>query len=209
MTQLSDEIKRKVLELVAPSPDDRRELDDVIQELIELVKQEIKKRKLPVSIELVGSTAKDTYLKNSLDIDVFLLFPTDVSKKDIAQNALSIGRLLLKNTEECYAEHPYIRGYFKNRKAEIVPCYKIENASQKLSAVDRTPLHTKYVKKHLSKSQRPEVRLLKQFLKGIGCYGAEAEIEGFSGYLCEILIIRYESFETLPLLCQKKSLNYL
>ena len=197
MTQLSDEIKRKVLELVAPSPDDRRELEDVIQELIELVKQEIKKRKLPVSIELVGSTAKDTYLKNSLDIDVFLLFPTDVSKKDIAQNALSIGRLLLKNTEECYAEHPYIRGYFKNRKAEIVPCYKIENASQKLSAVDRTPLHTKYVKKHLSKSQRPEVRLLKQFLKGIGCYGAEAEIEGFSGYLCEILIIRYESFETL------------
>ena len=197
MNQLSDDIERKVLELVAPSPDDRRELEDIIQELIELVKQEIKKRKLPVSIELVGSTAKDTYLKNSLDIDLFLLFPTAISKEDIARNALSIGRLLLKNTEECYAEHPYIRGYFKDRKAEIVPCYKIENASQKLSAVDRTPLHTKYVKKHLSKSQRPEVRLLKQFLKGIGCYGAEAEVEGFSGYLCEILIIRYESFENL------------
>ena len=68
MNQLSDDIERKVLELVAPSPDDRKELEDIIQELIELVKQEIKKRKLPVSIELVGSTAKDTYLKNSLDI---------------------------------------------------------------------------------------------------------------------------------------------
>ena len=144
MTQLSDDIERKVLGLVAPSPDDRRELEDIIQELIELVKQEIKKRKLPVSIELVGSTAKDTYLKNSLDIDLFLLFPTAISKGDIARNALSIGRLLLKNTEECYAEHPYIRGYFKDRKVEIVPSYKVENASQKLSAVDRTPLHTRY-----------------------------------------------------------------
>ena len=197
MTQLPNKIERKVLELITPSPEDRRELEEVIQELIELVKQEVKKRKLPVSIELVGSTAKDTYLKNSLDIDLFLLFPSTIPKEDIARNALSIGRLLLKNTEECYAEHPYIRGYFKDRKVEIVPSYKVENASQKLSAVDRTPLHTKYVKKHLSKSQRSEVRLLKQFLKGIGCYGAEAEVEGFSGYLCEILIIKYESFKTL------------
>jgi len=197
MNQLSAEIERKVLELVAPSPDDRRELEGIIQDLTERIKQEIKKRNLPVSIELVGSTAKDTYLKNSLDIDLFLLFPTIISKEDIARNALSIGRLLLKNNEECYAEHPYIRGYFKDRKAEIVPCYKIENASQKLSAVDRTPLHTEYIKKYLSEPQRHEVRLFKQFLKGIGCYGAEAEVEGFSGYLCEILIIKYGSFENL------------
>jgi tRNA nucleotidyltransferase (CCA-adding enzyme) len=39
--------------------------------------------------------------------------------------------------------------------------------------------------------------LFKQFLRGVGCYGAEAEIEGFSGYLCEILIIRYGSFKKL------------
>ena len=36
--------------------------------------------------------------------------------------------------------------------------------------------------------------MLKQFLNGIGCYGAEAEIEGFSGYLCEILILKFRSF---------------
>lgn len=38
------------------------------------------------------------------------------------------------------------------------------------------------------------MRLLKQFLKGIGVYGAEARVEGFSGYLTELLIIRYGSF---------------
>jgi len=195
--QLSYEIERKVLERVTPSTDDRKELEDIIKEIKECIKKEVEKRRLPVSTILVGSTAKDTYLKNNLDVDLFLLFPTSSSKENIAQNALSIGRLLLKNTEECYAEHPYIRGYYKNYKIEIVPCYKIENASQKLSAVDRTPLHTKYINKHLDEIQKREVRLLKQFLKGIGCYGAEAEVEGFSGYLCEILIIKYESFENL------------
>jgi tRNA nucleotidyltransferase (CCA-adding enzyme) len=39
--------------------------------------------------------------------------------------------------------------------------------------------------------------LFKQFLRGIGCYGAEAEIEGFSGYLCEILILKYGSYKRL------------
>lgn len=195
MIHASDDIEKKVLKVVTPSQSDRKKLEGVIQDLKKPVKQEIAKRNLSVSIEIVGSTAKDTYLKNNLDIDLFIVFPTTFSKENIAHSSLSIGRKILKNTEECYAEHPYIRGYFKNHKVEIVPCYKIENASQKLSAVDRTPLHTKYVKEHLHESQKQEIRLFKQFLIGIGCYGAEAEIEGFSGYLCEILIMNYGSFE--------------
>lgn len=197
MIQVSDDIEKKVLKLVTPSLEDRKKLEEVIQDLKEQVKQEIKGRRLPVSVKLVGSTAKDTYLKNNLDVDLFIEFSTRFSKEKIAKNALSIGKKLLKNTEECYAEHPYIRGYYHNQRVEIVPCYKIESASQKLSAVDRTPLHTKYVKEHLHESQKQEVRLFKQFLWGIGCYGAEAEIEGFSGYLCEILIMKYGSFKKL------------
>jgi len=194
---MPDNIEKKVLELVTPAPKDRKKLEEVIKDLKEQVGKEIIKKKLQASIEIVGSTAKDTYLKNNLDVDLFLMFPTTLSKEDIGRNALEIGRKLLKNTEECYAEHPYIRGYFKGYDAEIVPCYKIEKATQKLSAVDRTPLHTKYVREHLKELQKQEVRLFKQFLRGIGCYGAEAEIEGFSGYLCEILIIRYGSFKKL------------
>jgi len=192
-----NEIEKRVLERVTPSSDDRKKLEIIIQEIKEKLKQEISERDLPVSIELVGSTAKDTYLKDNLDIDFFLLFPTKFPKEDIAKNALSIGKKLLRDTEESYAEHPYLRGYYKDYYVEIVPCYKIEKASQKLSAVDRTPLHTKYIKKNLLDSQKPEVLLFKQFLRGIGCYGAEAEIEGFSGYLCEILILKYGSFRKL------------
>jgi tRNA nucleotidyltransferase (CCA-adding enzyme) len=39
-----------------------------------------------------------------------------------------------------------------------------------------------------------EVRLLKKFMKGTGVYGAEIKIGGFSGYLCELLILKYRSF---------------
>ena len=191
----NNEIEKYVLKKVTPNSEYRRKIETVIQQLKEKLNQEITDRTLPISIELVGSTAKDTYLKDNLDVDFFLLFPTKFPKEDIAKNALSIGKKLLKKTEESYAEHPYIRGYYKDYYVEIVPCYKIEKASQKLSAVDRTPLHTKYIKENLNNKQKKEVRLFKQFLTGIGCYGAEAEIEGFSGYLCEIIILRYKTFK--------------
>jgi tRNA nucleotidyltransferase (CCA-adding enzyme) len=191
------QIEQKVIEKIIPTDEDKKLLQIVVDKLLEIVKKELNSRNLPVHTEIVGSIAKDTYLKNNLDVDLFLVFPTTFSKEDIGKTALDIGRKILNDTEECYAEHPYIRGYFQDFKVEIVPCYRIENASQKLSAVDRTPLHTSYIKKHLQEFQKNQVRLFKQFLKGIGCYGAEAEIEGFSGYLCEILILKFQVFQKL------------
>ena len=188
-------IEKKVLQKITPSDLYRKKIKDNILELNNLIKKEIAQKRLPVKIQLVGSIAKDTYLMNNMDIDFFICFPRNYKKDEIAKNTLIIGKKILENTEESYAEHPYIRGYYKGCKTEIVPCYQIENANQKLSAVDRTPLHTKFVKENISEKQRQEVRLLKQFLKGINCYGAEAQIEGFSGYLCEILILYYNTFE--------------
>ena len=197
MIKNSTQIEKKILEKITPSFQDKKRIQDIIQDLKKRIEKEIKKYDLQLSIELVGSTAKGTFLKDNADIDLFILFPKNVSRNKLQQVGLSLGRSILKNQEECFAEHPYIRGTFNDFKTEIVPCYKIESASQKLSAVDRTPLHTKYIQKHLLKSQRKEVLLFKQFLRGIGCYGAETEIEGFSGYLCEILIIKYSTFQSL------------
>lgn len=192
-----NDIEKQVLGRIIPSANYRKVLKELIDDVQEILQKEILKRNIPAEIELVGSTAKDTFLKHNMDVDFFLVFPTTYSKDYIAQNAISIGKTFLNDVEESYAEHPYLRGQYKGHKIEVVPCYKIEDASQKLSAVDRTPLHTRYVKKNLTPEQKNEVRLLKQFLQGIGCYGAEAEVEGFSGYLCEILIIKYGSFSKL------------
>jgi tRNA nucleotidyltransferase (CCA-adding enzyme) len=187
-------VEVKVLKKITPNKKDKKL---IIESLKKSVNKEIKKTHLPITIELVGSIAKDTYIRTSVDIDLFLLFPATVPREILEKKGLTIGRAILDKQEECFAEHPYVRGMFKGFKTELVPCYKIEYASQKLTAVDRTPLHTKYIKEHLQESQKKEVRLFKQFLKGIGCYGAEAEIEGFSGYLCEIMIIKYRTFQQL------------
>ncbi len=193
----SEQIETIVLKKITPSLEEKKQIKDVIKSLKTAVTGEIKKTKIPIEIELVGSIAKDTFIRTSLDIDLFLLFPPAVPREILEENGLAIGRAILEEQEECYAEHPYVRGLFKGYKTELVPCYKIEAASQKLSAVDRTPLHTRYIEEHLKESQKKEVRLFKQFLKGIGCYGAEAEIEGFSGYLCEIMVLKYGTFQQL------------
>jgi tRNA nucleotidyltransferase (CCA-adding enzyme) len=192
-----DDIETKILKKINPTENDRKNLKSAINNLKISINDYIKNNDLPIKIELVGSTAKDTYLRENLDIDIFLLFPKSYNKKELENISLLIGRKLLKDYEESYAEHPYIRGYYKKYKVEIVPCYDIKNASQKLSAVDRTPFHTEYIKKKISNKQKNEVRLLKQFLIGINCYGAEADIEGFSGYLCEILILKFGTFRNL------------
>lgn len=46
----------------------------------------------------------------------------------------------------------------------------------------------------LTDELRQEILLFKQFLKSNNLYGAEAKIEGFSGYLCELLVLKYHTF---------------
>ena len=70
---VKNEVEKQVLNRVTLTPEYRKKIKEIIQEIKEKLQQEITKRKLPVSIELVGSTAKDTYLKDNLDIDLFLI----------------------------------------------------------------------------------------------------------------------------------------
>ena len=202
MIQGSHDVEQKILQRVVPDKNERFLLETTIADLTKTIQKLLQDIDIPITIELVGSTAKDTYLSTTLDIDLFICFPCSTSREQLETIGLSIGKKVLEKQEECFAEHPYLRGEFNGYKTEIVPCYRLESVSQKLSAVDRTPFHTRYIKQHLSESQKNEVRLLKQFLIGIGCYGAEAEVEGFSGYLCEILILKYDSFQNLLLHAQ-------
>ncbi|MFA5102107.1 MAG: CCA tRNA nucleotidyltransferase [Candidatus Thermoplasmatota archaeon] len=197
MAKDSERIETTVLHKITPSAKEKKQIQKVVASLKKRVMHEIKKTKIRIEIELVGSIAKDTFIRNAVDIDLFLLFPPAVPREILEKDGLAIGRAILQQQEECFAEHPYVRGLFQGYKTELVPCYKIKTASQKLSAVDRTPLHTRYIEEYLRESQKNEVRLFKQFLKGIGCYGAEAEIEGFSGYLCEIMVLKFGTFQQL------------
>ena len=53
----------------------------------------------------------------------------------------------------------------------------------------------KFMSQKLSDSLKGEVRILKKFFLHIGVYGAEIAKEGFSGYVSEVLISYFGSFE--------------
>ena len=76
MIKGSNEIEQKVLEKIVPDKNDRLKLKTTIEELKTIVQKHIQKIDFPIIIELVGSTAKDTYLIKNLDIDLFLCFQT-------------------------------------------------------------------------------------------------------------------------------------
>ncbi len=181
----------EVLKKIKPTRDEEKKLKEVVIELEKKIGEAIPS---DATLMLVGSVAKGTYLKNSLDIDFFVLFPKKYEKKEMEKIVIEAGKKILHDYRIQYAEHPYIRGFYEGYQIDIVPCYRIKSIKEMKSAVDRTPFHTEFVKQNMDERMRNETRLLKQFLKGIGCYGAEAKIEGFSGYLAELLIIKYGSF---------------
>ncbi|GAI51570.1 unnamed protein product, partial [marine sediment metagenome] len=59
-----------------------------------------------------------------------------------------------------------------------------------ITAVDRSPWHGRFVRENLSKDQKNDVRLLKQFFKSNHSYGDKSSVGkvGFIGYSSELLI---------------------
>lgn len=159
------------------------------------------KEQYGLSSLLVGSVGKGTFVKDDKDLDIFVLFPPETPREILKEKGLKIGKSFFESRNmpynQAYAEHPYISGIVDGYDIEIVPCYEVDDPQNMLSSVDRTPFHLSYVLEHLKDAQKDEVRLLKRFLKAQKLYGADARTQGFSGYLCELLIIAHDSFENL------------
>lgn len=142
---------------------------------------------------LVGSVSKGTWLRGS-DLDIFTVFGKEYSVREMESLGLHIGHRVLKEGKERYAEHPYVSGLYNGIKVDIVPCFRFDGASRIISSVDRTPLHTEFIRENLSADQKDQVRLMKLFLKHGGIYGSEVRVRGFSGYVCELLIYHFKTF---------------
>ncbi|HPR98538.1 MAG TPA: CCA tRNA nucleotidyltransferase [Methanomassiliicoccales archaeon] len=178
-----------VLRKIRPKAGTIRRLDEAVEQLRCLTDGSISRSGMDLQTMLVGSVAKGTYVGEP-DIDLFVLFPESVERKDLEKIGLRIGKEVLGG-ETRYAEHPYTHGKIGGFEVDLVPCYALPDASKIRSAVDRTPFHTRFVLSSLDAAKREQVLLLKQFMKGVGVYGAEARVQGFSGYLTELLIIKF------------------
>ncbi|MBU4140048.1 MAG: CCA tRNA nucleotidyltransferase [Euryarchaeota archaeon] len=202
-----DNIRTSVLSRIKPKEPEKQKLVALADNLISRINAIGISEGLDISAILVGSTARGTWLSGEHDLDIFIMFPPDVSREYLQEKGLYVARKMAaqaQSSEERYAEHPYINAVFDGFEVDLVPAFGVASASEIKSAVDRTPFHNKFV---LSRIQEIEddVLLLKQFLKGCGVYGSELRTHGFSGYLVELLVIQYGSFmQVLEATCEWK-----
>ncbi|MFH0849200.1 MAG: CCA tRNA nucleotidyltransferase [archaeon] len=190
------EVLDTVARRVTPSNKERMKVTSLAERLRTTVAGIARSHGLEAEVRIDGSVAKDTWLSGEADIDVFMLVSPDLSRKSLETECLDIVREAAGKYVERFAEHPYVETYVDGMRANIVPCYKVEKGHWK-SATDRTPYHTQYMRERLDDDLRRQVRLAKKFTKGIEVYGAEVRTSGFSGMLCETLIIHHRTFENL------------
>ena len=191
---------KAILNDIKQSDDEKNHINRVSSEIMDFLQNTCNSEGIDAKVTLVGSVAKNTALKGKSDIDIFIAFPLSTDKKYLKTTGLDLAhRCCEKFKSEAnhhFASHPYVTTEIEGCEVDIVPCYQIKDGSELKSAVDRTILHTRYVKENLSKSQEDEVLLLKRFMAMTGTYGSEFKVGGFAGYLCELLIINYGDFES-------------
>jgi tRNA nucleotidyltransferase (CCA-adding enzyme) len=185
----------EVLKRVTPSESERKKVALLAKSLIEKVEQQTHKRGIKADVRLEGSVAKNTWLRDYPEIDVFIQVPTTTPRETFGTTFLEIAKKATDGNKQVqrFAEHPYLEAVVDDVWVNIVPCYKVKDGKW-VSATDRTPFHTDFVKPLLDEQKSAEARLLKRFMKGVGVYGAEIKVGGFSGYLCELLVLNYGSF---------------
>ncbi|HPS89921.1 MAG TPA: CCA tRNA nucleotidyltransferase, partial [Methanosarcina vacuolata] len=197
-TGIPEELKLAVLERIKPTEPEREKLFKIQEELASKVKMAAEKLGISgVLVKMVGSAARGTWLSGTHDIDVFISFPEETSRKELETLGMAVAREVARHAEHAedrHAEHPYLNITYKGFDVDLVPCFRVASASQIKSAVDRTPFHNDFVKPRI-KGHEDEVLLLKQFMRGGGVYGSELKTQGFSGYLTELLVIHYGSFK--------------
>lgn len=187
---LSHHYAFKALKKVRPSKKTVKLVGEVVGDVLE------EARKIHPDVICGGSTAKGTYLDHVRDVDFYFLFdPEKISDLeetiDIMKGvAGKFGRVRVE-----YAQHPYLKvPDYKGMELEFVAAYQTEKG-QVISAADRSAWHVGWVKA-LPPAVKDEILIAKQFCMGVGAYGADLAVEGFSGYSIEVLVSKNRGFVT-------------
>ncbi len=192
MKQILNKAKRKVI----PTKKLENEKSQVAKIAFNSVEKHVSKYPEVSQVEFGGSYAKGTWLPEKADIDIFLKFKKSTPEKKFVTIAKKIGFDSMKkfNPYVRYSEHPYVEAHIKDTRVNVVPCYDVPSGRWK-SAADRSTFHTRFMLESLTGEMKNDVRLLKEFLKSNGVYGAEIAKQGFSGYVAEVLVWNFGSFE--------------
>ena len=186
----------KALFACEPSPSEVRRITAVAQEAKAFVDKHVAGMDEVVEVVFGGSFAKGTWLRGDADIDIFFKVKSSVPVEKFEEMGRSIGQkaLMAHKPRLRYSDHPYVEAFVKDIRINIVPCYDVEQGKWR-SAADRSPFHTEFINRHFDHEKRKQARLLKKFFKAAGIYGSDISTGGFSGYVLEVLVLKYGSFE--------------
>ena len=185
---------QEVLKVIKPSTAEQVKVKKVINTFIKKLDSKLSNAK---SI-LGGSGAKDTWLSGNHDIDIFVQY--DFKKyKDQSSELSDLLKQSLKKAfpkikfNTIHGSRDYFQFIYETYHFEVVPIIKFTKSKQALNITDISPLHALWVNKH-TKKLKDDIGLAKQFCRANDLYGAESYISGFSGYVLEILVANFGSF---------------
>ncbi len=179
----------KILATCKPTLEEEHHLQSVVKGIISKIN-------IPGATPILGgSGAKDTWLRGTHDIDIYVKFNVKQYGNKSEQLAGILGKVVkkqFKKVDHLHGSRDYYQVSIPPYTVEIVPILNIQKAAEAKNITDFSHLHVQYVQKH--KKLADEIRLAKLFAKAQGVYGAESYIQGFSGYVMELLVIYYGSF---------------
>ncbi|MDA1197340.1 MAG: nucleotidyltransferase domain-containing protein [Nanoarchaeota archaeon] len=194
-------VLKEALAIVKPTKDDEAHHRSMVDAKLTLLKKSVTGAK----VILGGSGEKGTWLRETTDVDFFVQFPyakykdrsdelADLLEKSVKKAFATFGRV--------HGSRDYFQFFDQGKTFEVIPILGITKASQAKNITDVSPLHASWVKKH-GKKYLDEIRLLKAFCRAKRIYGAESFINGFSGYVCEVLVIHFKGFGKLVTAAKK------
>ncbi len=180
--------------LASPGASEASRLDRLSRRVLERARAAGSKHPEVKGAALGGSFAKGTWLPGRADLDVFVRIDPKTPEARFEEVGLAVGAEALRGYPlgKRFAQHPYTEAEVEGVKVNVVPCYDVQKGHWK-SAADRSLFHLRLVKA-FPEAQKGEVRLLKLFMAGVGVYGAEIEVQGFSGYAAEVIVMQAGTF---------------
>ena len=216
-------IRSRILDQIRPTKLEIDESFRVYAKIKESIQRVAKDRKLDLAfIELEGSSGrKQTQLRSWRELDIFIglspsILPKSIElekpkkhlvrklfKKLVKEVAIVAAQQVGAQTANiAYAEHPYVSINLDKYLVDVVFCfdltpeYVMENGP--ITAVDRTPHHSRFVDANLTQQQRDDVRIFKAFCHSIFVYGDSSPVgrSGFTGFSTEMFIYHSKNIDS-------------
>ena len=187
--------EKEVLERIRPKEDEHNHTWVVATGILSAIEKDGRAKGM-----VVGSVARDTWLSGDRDLDIFLLFPPNLSREELEETGLDLARSIARRFtgifHEKYRRAPVRERYRRRPGRGSRPLLRGRLGCR--HPVSRGP-HPFSHPVHLREigPLRDDVLLAKAFAKACGVYGSDQMTEGFSGYLCELLVLHYGGFSPL------------